>query len=60
VEHLSDQRMFETVLNLAKEQGLSSYDASYQLVENRYRDVELYFKLRINMTQALDRLQPNM
>jgi predicted nucleic acid-binding protein len=29
VEHLSDQRMFETVLNLAREKGLSSYDASY-------------------------------
>jgi predicted nucleic acid-binding protein len=29
VEHLSDQRMFETVLDLAREQGLSSYDASY-------------------------------
>ena len=29
VEHLSDQRMFETVLNLAREQGLSTYDASY-------------------------------
>lgn len=29
VEHLSEQRMFEAVLNLAREQDLSSYDASY-------------------------------
>jgi len=29
IENFSEQRMFETVLNLAREQSLSSYDASY-------------------------------
>jgi len=29
IESFSEQRMFEAVLNLARNQGLSSYDASY-------------------------------